>query len=435
MKPRIAFSTLGCRLNQYETDSLVTAFKNGGYRVVEWREPADAYVINTCTVTDKSDRKSRNIINQAVRGAGAGGPDAPVVVVTGCYVDKDADRFSSDNEITYAVDNDRKSSIFHILDAHFHGEVTSPDEYPAERFAFQDARRGFHTRNSIKIQDGCDNFCTFCIIPNVRGRAVSRPAVEVLGHAEEMITLGAKEIVITGVNIGRYESDGVTFSRLAEKILDVSGDFRVRISSIEPDTWGEDFLQLLDHPKLCPHLHLCLQSGSDRILHAMRRHYTSGSYADFVEKVRLRQPDFNLTTDIMVGFPGETEEEFAETCRAARSMRFSHIHTFPYSVREGTKAADMPAQVSAKVNAERSKIIREISDAGKRQYRFGMLGKNQRVLIERVADGTARGYGEHYVPVDISVDPLNPPEENTFLDVHLETLAEGNDPVFIGRIG
>ncbi|MBT3273139.1 MAG: tRNA (N(6)-L-threonylcarbamoyladenosine(37)-C(2))-methylthiotransferase MtaB [Spirochaetales bacterium] len=437
LKQRIAFSTLGCRLNQYETDSLVTSFKDAGYQVVEWGEAADAYVINTCTVTDKSDRKSRNVINQAIRAPQSEAPTAgkPVVVVTGCYVDHDIGRFSTDEGITYAIDNDRKSSIFHLLDAHFRGEVTDLTSLPTDRFAYRDARRGFHTRNSIKIQDGCDNFCTFCIIPSVRGQAVSRPAGEVVSQAAEMINHGAKEIVVTGVNIGRYESEEINFASLIEQILELDGDFRVRISSIEPDTWGDGFLPLLEHPKLCPHMHLCLQSGSDRMLLAMRRHYTVGDYLSFVEKVRAVQPFFNITTDIMVGFPGETDREFEETCDVTRKVEFSHIHTFPYSVREGTRAARMAGQVPSKIKAARSKIIRDISDEGKRRYRSKLLGKPQRVLIERIQDGYARGYGENYVPVEIPVNPSGIPIENTFIDVHLETLAEDSDPVFSGNIG
>jgi threonylcarbamoyladenosine tRNA methylthiotransferase MtaB len=430
---KIAFTTLGCRLNQYETDALVTSFKDAGYQVVPWQENADAYVINTCTVTDRSDRKSRALINQAGRSEVPATTEdglEPVVVVTGCYADKEGARLAENDSVTYVVDNDRKSQIFHIVDAHFRGEVTNPIELPADRFSYGDPGMGFHTRSTLKIQDGCDNFCTFCIIPHVRGGAMSRPANDVVDQARRMIDTGAKEIVITGVNIGRYDAEGTTFAALTERILELEGDFRIRISSIEPDSWGEDFVRLLDHPKLCPHLHLCLQSGSDRILLAMRRLYTVSDYLSFVDRVRAAQPDFNITTDVMVGFPGETEHEFEETGGVVKHVGFSHIHTFPYSVREGTRAARMSGQVPKREKTRRAGIIRDMSDSYKLEYRRGLLGRHQHVLVEQIESGIARGYGEHYVPVQIPVSSGLKP--NTFVPVRLERLADGDDPVFHG---
>ena len=418
---RVAFSTLGCRLNQYETDALVTTFKRAGYDVVPWTEPADVYIINTCTVTDRSDRKSRQLVYQAGRAAAK-----PIIVVTGCYADHQKAELQGRKDITLVVDNDRKAHIFGIIDSHFRGEIIDPDSLKADRFSFGDARDGFHTRSSIKIQDGCDNFCTFCIIPHVRGRAIGRPIDEILNQAREMIDLGAKEIVVTGVNIGRYECDGVSFTRLMESLLDMPGDFRVRVSSIEPDTWGHDFIPLLEHPKLCPHLHLCLQSGSEKMLLKMRRQYTIAEYLDFIRVVLKRQPDFNFTTDIMVGFPEETEEDFQQTCNVAREVGFSHIHTFPYSKRQGTRAARSADQIPQSVKTERARIVREISDNNKLEYRRGIIGKNQIALVEGIQKGIARGYGQHYVPV------LFPAEPDTiigaFAEVRVESLSQDGDP-------
>ena len=431
---RIAFSTLGCRLNQYETDVLITDFRRAGYRVVGWKEGADAYVINTCTVTDRSDRKSRALINQAVRASfdDDKGPGNAVVLVTGCYADHETGKLFADDSITYVVDNDRKSHIFHIIDSHFRGEVTDPENLEPDRFAFGDSAGGFHTRSSIKIQDGCDNFCSFCIIPAVRGAAVSRPAEDVLDQARDIIGTGAREIVITGVNIGRYEDAGTSFTDLTEKILEIDGDFRVRVSSVEPDSWEKDFIRLLDHPKLCPHLHLCLQSGSDRTLRAMGRRYTVADYLSFVDAARRKNPDFNITTDIMVGFPGETEADFQETRDVVMRVGFGHIHTFPFSVREGTGAATMEKQVPYRVKSDRAAAIRSMSEEQKIAYRRGLVGRHQTMLIEKVEKGIASGYGELYVPVEVVVPPGGAAEPNTFARVVLESLEQGKDPVFRG---
>ena len=435
---RIAFSTLGCRLNQYETDALVTTCKRAGYMVVDWHEPADAYVINSCTVTDRSDRKTRQLIYQAGRAAGrqAGrqaGRDKdgrPIVVLTGCYADAQKKDPPQHHAITYVVDNDRKSQMFAIIDAHFRGEIVDPEGLAADRFSFGDSRDGFHTRGSIKIQDGCDNFCTFCVIPHVRGRAASRPSLEVLNQTREMIDLGAREIILTGVNIGRYNFDGVTFSSLLEGMLGIPGDFRIRVSSIEPDAWEKGFLPLLEHPKLCPHLHLCLQSGSDRILLAMRRRYSVETYLGFVESVRKLRPDFNFTTDIMVGFPGETQQDFENTCTVARQAGFSHIHTFPYSTREGTRAARSTDQIEQNIKADRARIIRDISNVAKRAYRARLVGQEQLVLVERMVENTVSGYGQHYVPITL---PRFPGAEiGEFVRVRIESLTSDEEPRLIG---
>ena len=425
---RIAFNTLGCRLNQYETDSIATDFINRDYSVVSWEEQADVYVINTCTVTNRSDRKCRNLINRALR-KDERERIKPVVVVTGCYVENGIDSIYDRDSITYMVDNDRKAEIFQIVDAHFRGETVDLESLPADRFRFGEAEKGFHTRSSLKIQDGCDNYCTFCIIPFVRGAAQSRSDKDILNQVWKNLDYGAKELVITGVNIGRYRYGSLDFSGLLEKILDIRGDFRVRVSSIEPDTWGEGFLKVLNHPKLCPHLHLCLQSGSDGILVAMGRHYSMAEYLDFVDKLMDHQPDMNITTDIMVGFPGETEQDFEETCNVAKHVGFSHIHTFPYSVRNGTKASQMENQVDAGVKAERGRIIREISNDNKTRYRRKMLGKGQRVLVESIKEGLAHGYGEHYLPVDFEGSSV---VLNTFEELRLDSLGKGKDPVYTG---
>jgi len=255
----------------------------------------------------------------------------------------------------------------------------------------------------------------------------------ILQNIKEVIHHGFKEVVLTGVNIGRYEADDVNFEGLVEKILDLPGDFRVRISSIEPEGFGDRLFDLFQHPKLTPHLHLCIQSGSDRILLLMRRFYNVTTFMHMVERIKGRYPDFNLTTDIIVGFPGETEEDFQKSCQIATEVGFSHIHTFKYSVRSGTRAERMPEHIPEKVKNERSHIIRKISEENKRKYRTSLIGKEQTVLVEKYNPRTrvARGYGEHYIPVEFkSMEDVH----NRFVKVRLESSGPSTDPVVLGKI-
>jgi threonylcarbamoyladenosine tRNA methylthiotransferase MtaB len=396
MKRKVAFKTLGCRLNQFETDSVLTDFYKSGYEIVGFSEPADVYVVNTCTVTNQGDHKSKTAINQAVHGK-----TGSLIVVTGCMAESQKQYLENRGDIAYVVDNKRKSGILPLVEAHFNGEILSPDQMKKNVFGFTVAEKSFHTRSMIKIQDGCNNFCTFCIVPMVRGRAVSRPLIHILENIRQVIDLGYKEIVLTGVNISRYDHDGLKFTGLLEKILALEGNFRVRISSIEPEGFGAPLYDLFSHEKLCPHLHLCLQSGSDRILMQMRRTYGLASYMNIIEQLRNRNPLFNFTTDIMVGFPGETEEDFNATCGIIRQVGFSHVHTFKYSVRQGTRAEWMPVQAPEKVKQQRSLAVRELASEHKLAYRQKFIGKQQTVLVEKVIkNGLARGYGEHYVPVE-----------------------------------
>ncbi|WP_169714756.1 tRNA (N(6)-L-threonylcarbamoyladenosine(37)-C(2))-methylthiotransferase MtaB [Spirochaeta cellobiosiphila] len=420
---KIGFQTLGCRLNQYETDSLVTSFTKAGYDVVPFEEEADAYIINTCTVTNKSDRKSRNTVNKAKNRT-----ENPVVVVTGCYVDSDREALEAAEGITYVVDNDRKSEIFSIVDAHFKGEFIQPTNLVGDRFAYNTAVDGFHTRGMIKIQDGCDNFCTFCIIPHVRGRAVSRPVDKILDNVKKAVAQGFKEVVITGVNISRYNYEGVSFEDLIEQILNLDLDFRLRISSMEPEMIGDKFYKLLNHPKMTPHLHLCLQSGSEKTLLKMRRQYTYQQYKDIVTKVRSTNDNFHITTDLIVGFPGESDEDFNETISAIREIGFGHVHTFPYSRRKNTRADRMIDQIPESVKKDRAEQIRNASEECKRIYGQSLIGQTERVLIEKVIDGMAQGYGQHYVPIQFPWDGSN----NEFVNVNILGLSEGDDPHLIG---
>jgi len=395
MKKRVAFKTLGCRLNQFETDSVLTDFYKAGYEIVGFNEKADVYIINTCTVTGQGDHKSKAAINQALRQGGS-----PVVIAAGCMAESSAGELSQVDGISYVIGNSYKSDLISLVEGHFRGETFSTDTLKGNIFGYSVTEKSFHTRGMLKIQDGCDNFCSYCIVPHVRGAAVSRPWTDVIENVKKLADIGYKEIVLTGVNISRYDFDGIDFSALIARILAIPGEFRLRISSVEPDGLDNRFIDLFDNGRLCPHLHLCLQSGSDEVLSRMNRNYKVDSFMKIVEAVRKRHPLFNFTTDIIVGFPGETEDDFKATCERVKEAGFSHIHTFKYSVRSGTVAAGIKEQVPDKVKAARSTIIRKISDENKIKYRKMFIGRAQDMLVEKTdRDGNARGYGEHYIPL------------------------------------
>ncbi len=423
MKRKAAFKTLGCRLNQYETDALVTDFYKAGYQIVPFTGQADIYIINTCTVTNASDHKSKNFINQAVKRS-----NGSVVVVTGCMANSNKDWLEGKEGVSYVIENNRKSSVFSLVNAHFRGEMLHPENLKQDLFGFSLTDKGFHTRSMIKIQDGCNHFCTFCIVPLVRGRAASRPVKDILNNIRQVADTGFKEVVLTGVNISRYHNEGVGFADLVEKILQLDGNFRLRISSVEPVGFGNKLTELFSHPRLCPHLHLCLQSGSDKILLQMRRQYNLKQFYSIINSLRSRYPDFNFTTDIITGFPGETDEDFMQTCKVVEDIGFSHIHTFKYSVRQGTRAAKMTEQIPEKIKHRRSEIVRIIGEANRKRYRKAMIGKEQTVLVEKVQKGIARGYGEHYVPVEFK----SKTEKNTFRTVKICGISDSTDPVLTG---
>ena len=411
---KIAFKTLGCRVNLFETDALASRFKAGGYEVVDSGE-ADIFVVNTCTVTNTSDQKCRQAIHQIRRKH----PEA-LVVVTGCMVNHRKEELMQSGIADYVIDNERKSAIFDIVEEHFKLGHSDPEGYDRDLFSYQPAFDTFHTRSLIKIHDGCNNFCSYCIIPMVRGRSTSRPADDIYNNVREVVGHDFKEVVLTGVNMGRYCDGETRFETLVENILAIDGDFRVRVSSIEPDQFSDRFLQLFQHENLAPHMHICLQSGSEDTLKRMHRFYTAAQFREMCQRIKTFRPDFNLTTDIIVGFPGETEATFQESCDFAREIGFSHIHTFKYSKRTGTKAAVMPDQVPETEKSRRSEIMRGISLENKLRYFEQMKGRTQRLLIERIdSKGMARGYGENYVPIQIQQDGL---EKNTFAEVRLEEI-------------
>ena len=434
---RVAFKTLGCKLNQAETESVATAFQNLGWEIVEFGEAVDAVVVNSCTVTNAGDRKSRSAMNQALKIPG----ESPLVVMTGCYVEAHREALEADGR-TYIVGNAHKSRIPHLVDAHFRGEVLPGHlEESRDPFGYPLAEPVFRTRAMVKVQDGCDNFCTFCIIPFVRGRGISRPLPETVGAVEEAAASGYREIVLTGVNMSRWEDGALRFFDLVEACLNAQGEFRLRLGSIEPDRIDTRLADLMSHPKMTPHMHLCLQSGSEKILLAMRRRYTVSEYLAIAGELRRRIPGFNLTTDVIVGFPGESDTDFADTLGLCEHLGFGHIHTFPYSRRAGTRADRMGDQVPPGVKKRRGEAVRRLSEELRRKFRSTMVGSLQDVLVERTdreADGSlsVRGLSANYVPVRFELPGSRPPEAvcNRMFRVRIESVDTGEDPDLLGTL-
>jgi len=422
----IGFKTLGCRLNQFETDALASQFARLGYKVVDNSKNTDVLIVNTCTVTNQSDQKSRYVVNHALKHGHNG-----LLIITGCMANHHKVKLEAKYPNAYVIDNQEKSNIPQLVQAHFNQEIIPAHQQQSGVFAYEPASETFHTRSMVKIQDGCDNFCTFCIIPKVRGRATSRPVNEILKNIQQVVAFGYKEVVITGVNISRYNHKGTTFSQLLKQIVALPEDFRLRISSIEPDGFDEDFFEVLAHPKISPHLHLCLQSGSEKVLLQMRRMYTLRSYEEIVRRVRSIDPLFNITTDIIVGFPGEEETDFKASLEAIKQFQFGHVHTFKYSKREDTRAARMTNTVPEKEKTIRSEHLRQIAENIKSDYRNQFIGRTQIVLVEKIdAEGMASGYGQHYVPVKFYAPQA---KKNEFYTVSIQAMdiSDKENPVLM----
>lgn len=423
---KVVFKTLGCRLNQFETDALAMQFVNHGYEVSEDEEGADIVVVNTCTVTNQSNQKSRNVISHA------GSKNASAkIFITGCMAVSHKDQLNRKFPDAIVIDNENKSAIFHKVDALVNNRPLDNQPHDLDLFSYESAFDLFHTRSLVKIQDGCDNFCSYCIIPFVRGRGISRPVNDIINNIQELIGKGAREIVLTGVNISRYNFQGVVFSELLEKILSLEGIFRVRISSIEPDRFDDRLIGLIQHPKLAPHFHLCLQSGSDTILRQMRRMYTKSDFMNIVERVRFQQPLFNFTTDAIVGFPGETDEDFKETLHMSKEVGFGHMHIFKYSVRENTRAQRMENHIPEKVKSERSKVLHALADELKMNYRQRVIHQSHEVLVERIKNGVGLGYSQFYAPFQIQNNDSSI-KRNQFVNViPLQVLNEEDYPYLV----
>ncbi len=435
---KIAFHTLGCKVNQYETEAMAEEFRAAGHTVVSEGDKADVYVVNTCTVTNLASRKSR----QFIRRQKAQAPDC-IVVVTGCYAQTDPEKVASIEGVNIICGtNERNGLVKRVENYAVNYLKKEPENEPApvEKHILPYEALGEYvssgittgaserTRAYIKIQEGCNRFCSYCIIPYARGPVRSRDMKEIIEEAEELIRGGYKEIVLTGINTALYgtESGGdFPLKSLLERIDDIEGDFRIRLSSLEPTVVNADMVKLLlKTDKLCHHLHLSIQSGSDRILKAMNRPYSRKDYLDIVRVLKEEDPDYGISTDIIAGFPGETEDDFAESLDIIEKAGFCRVHAFNYSVRPGTRAERMKGHVAPEIRKERTERLSRAGDAAAERFCRALTGKTRRVLTEEMtSDGRfITGYTDNYVKVFLPAEGL---ETNTFYDVELTGLTDG----------
>lgn len=424
---RVAFHTLGCKVNQYETEAIKEAFVSRGAEIVSEEDFADVYVINTCTVTNIADRKSRQFIRRAKRI----NPDA-LIAVTGCYAQVAADEVAAMPEVDLVVGNGRKSEICGLVTERLSGAAAGAETQaggaaepeadilvlPREELTFYEdmgrveAGSGGMSRAYIKIQDGCDRFCSYCLIPYARGPVRSRPAAEIIEETASLVRAGYREVVLTGINTALYGTeDGAEYS-LSELLtmldgLEVpdGGDFRVRLSSLEPTVVDKDNVEeIIRHRRLCHHLHLSVQNGSDRVLKSMNRHYTRDEYLDIVRAIRGYDPLFGITTDIIVGFPGETEDDFADTLDIVSKAGFGRTHVFRYSPRRGTAGARLADAVPEEIKKIRAAALEEAAAKAAEEYIAAMTGTVRTVLAEEEEDGYMTGYTGSYVKAYIRDD-------------------------------
>ena len=422
----MAFASLGCKVNQYETNAMSQEFLNKGYQVVDFNEVADVYIVNTCTVTNIADRKSR----QMLRRVKEKNQDS-ILVACGCYAQVAKDELEKIEEIDLIVGNNEKKDIVGIVESYKRnmnnsnsivnsevGENSISYEYynglecnslisdvmhQKEYVEFGTTTYTEKTRAVVKIQDGCDRFCSYCIIPYARGRVRSRKLQNVIEEVEQIVKNGIKEVVITGIHIASYGKDfnsGIGLIDLLESLDKIAGLERIRLGSLEPTIITESFVDRLSKlDKICDHFHLSLQSGCDETLKRMNRRYSSEEFEKVTELLRKEFPNASLTTDIIVGFPGETEEEFETTYNFLKEIAFYRMHVFKYSPRKGTKAAVMENQIDGWVKEVRSKRLIQLSDENESSYNSKYLGKSVEVLFEELCGDYYRGHTKNYIEV------------------------------------
>ena len=416
----VALHNLGCKVNSYEIEVMQQKLQEKGYNIVPFDEVADIYIVNTCTVTNIADRKSRQMLHRAKQK----NPNA-VVVAVGCYVQTDKEGVEKDESIDLAIGNNRKKDIVSILEEYLkeHGTAEGTEDKTLHDTTVIDINHDCeyeemtlhqtaeHTRAYIKIQDGCNQFCSYCVIPYARGRVRSRRAEDLLAEIEGMAKNGYREVVLTGIHISSY---GIDFGEsklmdLLEQIHDIPGIDRIRIGSLEPRiVTRENAERMAALPKLCPHFHLSLQSGCDETLRRMNRHYTAEEYFNSVTLLREVFDHPAITTDVIVGFPGETEEEFARTKEFLEKIHFYEMHIFKYSKRKGTRAAVMPNQITDAVKSERSNELLELEKRQSKEFRSRYIGKTAEVLMEEEKEIAGRryllGHTKDYVKMAVPMD-------------------------------
>ena len=425
----VAFHTLGCKVNTYETEAMQQLMESAGYRCVEFGERADVYIVNTCSVTNIADRKSRQMLHRARKM----NEDA-IVVAAGCYVESAKNKIDEDLSIDIIVGNNNKNDIVNIINEYLQDKIKNKFiidiNKETEYEEFNISKINDHTRAFIKVQDGCNQFCSYCIIPFTRGRVRSRKMENIIDEVKSLSASGYKEIVLTGIHLSSYgvdfldesynkrmekltqteESDEEFVTKnellcLIENIANIEGIERVRIGSLEPRIIQENFIKSLSKiDKFCPHFHLSLQSGCDKTLKSMNRKYTADEFYEGVKLIRKYFASPAITTDIIVGFPGETKKDFEESKTFVEKVKFYETHIFPYSIREGTKAANMP-QVDGNEKVRRANILNEINLKNQKEFRTLRIGKEDELLCEEIVikDGIEyfTGYTKEYVKVAV----------------------------------
>ena len=406
MKKKVALHNLGCKVNAYEVEAMQQLLEKAGYEIVPFTEGADIYLINTCTVTNIADRKSRQMLHKAKKM----NPDA-IVVAAGCYAQADTEKLKEDNAVDLILGNNQKTQIVEVLEEYEkeHSkqvqviEINHTKEY--EELSIEQTAE--HVRAYIKVQDGCNQFCTYCIIPFARGRVRSRKIADVLREVETLASKGYKEVVLTGIHLSSY---GVDFPKeeresllsLIQAVSKVAGIQRIRLGSLETRIITEEFLEgIVATGKVCPHFHLSLQSGCNKTLKNMNRRYSAQEYAEKCELIRKYYPAPALTTDVIVGFPMETEEDFEESYEFVKNIHFYETHIFKYSRRHGTKAAAMDGQLTEAVKTQRSEKLLELHDIRAKEYEEAMIGKTIELLLEEEIEEDGKmwyvGHSREYV--------------------------------------
>lgn len=402
---KVALHNLGCKVNAYETEAMQEMLEKSGYEIVPFKEGADVYIINTCTVTNMADRKSRQMLHRAKKL----NPEA-IVVATGCYVQAKENSGEVDECIDVIIGNNRKKDLIEILEQHVKKAVIDIN-HTKEYEGLHLSKTAEHTRAYIKVQDGCNQFCTYCIIPFARGRVRSRVKSDVIREVIDLAQNGYKEIVLTGIHLSSYGADleGEDLLSLILAVHEVKGIERIRLGSLEPRIITEEFAKTIAGlSKMCPHFHLSLQSGCDDTLRRMNRRYTSEEY---YEKCQLLRKYFDkpaLTTDVIVGFPGETEEEFAKSKAFIDRVDFYETHVFKYSKRQGTKAAVMENQVPEQIKAQRSNVLLELDAKKREKYESDFVGREVEVLMEERVQINGKafqvGHTKEYVKIALQTE-------------------------------
>ena len=426
---KAAFYTLGCKVNSYETEVNIEIFKNHGYEIVHFDEKADVYVINTCSVTNTSDQKSRKIIREATKK----NKDA-IVVVMGCYSQVKYNEAKDIPGVSIVIGNNNKSEIIDLVEEYKKNKkqivkITNLSDAIFENMNLD--KYETHTRAFVKVQDGCNNYCSYCIIPYTRGNVRSKPLDKVIEEVTNLAKNGYKEVVLTGIHTGHYGLDleNTDFSDLLRELEKIEGLERIRISSVEIKELNDKFMDTLkESKKIVNHIHIPLQSGSDTILKLMNRRYDMNEFISSIEKIRKIRPGIAITTDVIVGFPGETDELFNETVESIKKIGFTELHVFPYSKREGTVAAKMSNQIDGNIKKDRVRKLLSVSDVLKRKYYESLIGTNEELLTEKYEDGYLIGHLSNYGLCKVKSDNK---DTNKIFKVNL--LSYENE-CFIGKI-